>query len=212
MLRLFSYKMKVDSGFAPNPFWGILTLATCKADMRRTKKRGDWIAGFTSKQLCSDEVGEERLIYLMQVAEKVTIREYFKDDRFRDKIPVDKGDGQCIYKAGDNIYRPTCPDAWAPEHFVQLRNWSHCESNKGEDIYGEFVLIADTFFYFGKEALNLPEEVRPTVPPGQAGQGFRTYDDALAWSFIEYITAHYSVGIHGRPHRWPEGDASWDVR
>jgi hypothetical protein len=40
--------MTNDSGFAPNPFWGILTLPTRKASMRRSKKIGDWIAGFTS--------------------------------------------------------------------------------------------------------------------------------------------------------------------
>ena len=29
-MRLFAYKMTHDTGFAPNPFWGYLTLATCK--------------------------------------------------------------------------------------------------------------------------------------------------------------------------------------
>lgn len=46
--RLYSYKMTNDSGFAPNPFWGILTPVTRKASTRRSKKVGDWIAGFTS--------------------------------------------------------------------------------------------------------------------------------------------------------------------
>lgn len=35
--RLYSYKMTDDSGFAPNPLSRILTLATCKASMGRSK-------------------------------------------------------------------------------------------------------------------------------------------------------------------------------
>jgi hypothetical protein len=75
-LQLFSYKMTHDSGFAPNPFFGVLTLATCKSGMRRTKKVGTWIAGFTSKELCGDPVGEERLIYLTQIEEKLSLGDY----------------------------------------------------------------------------------------------------------------------------------------
>lgn len=86
-MRLFSYKMTNDSGFAPNPFGCTLTLATCKPQIRRYKKEGDWIAGFTSVKLAGHEVGSERLIYLMRVAEKLPMWEYFWDSRFRDKIP-----------------------------------------------------------------------------------------------------------------------------
>ena len=85
--RLYSYKMTNDSGFAPNPFSGILTLATCKASMRRSKKIGDWIAGFTSGALCGDPVGAERLVYVMKVSQKIPIAEYHGDRRFRSKIP-----------------------------------------------------------------------------------------------------------------------------
>ena len=33
-MRLFTYKMTHDTGFAPNPFWGFLTLTTCAEDTR----------------------------------------------------------------------------------------------------------------------------------------------------------------------------------
>lgn len=39
-MRLFAYKMTHDTGFAPNPFWGYLTLATCKPKIREKKRRG----------------------------------------------------------------------------------------------------------------------------------------------------------------------------
>ena len=37
-MQLISYKVKHDTGFAPNPYFGILTLATCKPAIRRSSK------------------------------------------------------------------------------------------------------------------------------------------------------------------------------
>ncbi|MBL7177318.1 MAG: DUF4976 domain-containing protein [Desulfobacteraceae bacterium] len=48
-MKLFSYIVKPDSGFSPNPFWGYCTLACCKPTIRRTAKPGDWIVGLSSK-------------------------------------------------------------------------------------------------------------------------------------------------------------------
>lgn len=39
--KLYSYKMKHDNRFAPNPLLGVLTLATCKPAMRRNTKIGN---------------------------------------------------------------------------------------------------------------------------------------------------------------------------
>jgi len=47
-------------------------------------------------------MGEERLIYLMKVAEKLHIREDFQDSRFQSKIPDMTAKGPEA-KAGDNI-------------------------------------------------------------------------------------------------------------
>ena len=101
---LYSYKMTNDSGFAPNPFYGVLTLATCKPKIRLLRKENDYIAGFTSKRLCDDEVGQERLIFLMKVTKKLTIEQYYKDADFQCKIP--SYNSGLIAKTGDNIYEP----------------------------------------------------------------------------------------------------------
>src|SRR5712671_5339411 len=34
-MRLYSYVVARDFGFAPNPFFGVCTLATCKPDIRK---------------------------------------------------------------------------------------------------------------------------------------------------------------------------------
>ncbi len=49
--KLNSYLMTHDSGFAPNPFHGHLTLTTFMTDIRRTKMLDQWGAGFASKAL-----------------------------------------------------------------------------------------------------------------------------------------------------------------
>lgn len=123
-MRLFAYKMTHDSGFAPNPFWGYLTLATCKPKIREHKRPGDWIAGFTSKTLCGDWVGDERLVFLMQVDEKVALADYFEDVRFESRIPR-PSPAAAVYRCGDNIYRPLVPNARDVSEFEQVPHSQH---------------------------------------------------------------------------------------
>ena len=210
MPNLFSYKMTHDTGFAPNPFWGILTIATCKPCIRRanTKNKGDWIAGFTSKELCGDLVDKEKLIYLMQIEEKIAFADYFVDSRFTCKIPK-LGEAQCIYRAGDNIYRPICSNPSDCNDFEQLFNPYHNENNKIKDLSGKYVLASKRFFYFGREAFIIPDNARPKVPRSQSAHGVQTRDKFRTQNFIDYIVNNWEEGVHGEPHSWPKGDLSW---
>src|SRR5680860_262940 len=124
-IRLFSYKMTHDTGFAPNPFHGMLTLANCKPCIRKCKKKGDWIADFKSKKLNEDDVKKERLVYLMKVEEKIPYEKYFTDKRFVEKKP-DYTKGITELKVGDNIYQPT-----PKGEFKQLRS-SHSKKDGQE--------------------------------------------------------------------------------
>ena len=208
-MRLFSYKLTHDTGFAPNPFWGFLTVATCKPGFRRTKCPGDWIAGFTSGQLCGDKVGEEQLIYLMKLNERIAIANYFHDPRFQRKIP-DISAQKEIYLAGDNIYKPLCPHPTNVNDFEQLPNPHHGENTKEHDILGDNVLIGTEFIYFGRNALSIPPHLRPDVPKGQSGYGAETCDTKRTQDFIKFVMQKTSAGrIQGVPHGWPEGDESW---
>lgn len=206
MLRLFSYKLTNDSGFAPNPFWGYLTLATCKPRIRASKNVDDWIAGFTSKKL-GDQPGQEKLIYLMKITDTLSIAEYFRASRFKNKVPTLSAH-DFVHKAGDNIYRPLSQGAFAPDDFEQIANPNHTDKNKLKDLSGSKVLISDDFFYFGRNALVIPSNVRPKVPKGQSSQGVRTDDQTLIQDFIIYVSRH-GKGIHGAPHKWPGNDQSW---
>ena len=65
MTRIYSYVVRYDSGFAPNPFYGFCTLATCKPDIRRAANVGDWIVGSGSNDRSIRRGGH--LVYAMQV-------------------------------------------------------------------------------------------------------------------------------------------------
>jgi hypothetical protein len=209
MLKLFSYKLTHDTGFAPNPFWGTLTLATCKPRIRLSKRKGDWIAGFTSQFLSGDPVGKEKLVYLMQVTSKLSFGDYFNSPYYSKKIP-DMSQSQCVFVAGDNIYRPV--GNRLTEKFMQLRNPYHGEDQMERDLSGKFVLASNRFYYFGREAIEVPLGMRPDIPKGQSANGSLTHDLAAAQKFIEYVTSKYHVGVHGTPHSWPVADNSWSMR
>ncbi len=201
-MRLFSYKLTCDAGFAPNPFHGSCTLATCKPQIRRSKGVGDWIAGFTSGALNGDPVGEERLIYLMEVTAKLTLGDYHLDPRFAAKIP-NLGSGRRVDAAGDNIYRP------GPEGLTMVPNRHHTpERDFHKDTGGGFVLVSTRFCYFGSRPLVVPGRLRPELPRGQSGQGARTHDPARAQAFIDFVTSQ-GEGVQAAPTHWPSGDGTW---
>jgi len=215
-MRLFSYKLTHDTGFAPNPFFGFLTLANCKPLIRRHKIIGDWIAGFTSDKLCGDNIGDERLIYLMHITNKITYYEYFNAQKYKIKIP-DLQHNDFIYKSGDNIYSPLNEYDYSLENVTTIKNMNHwdfkndceCMKNKIKDLPGIYVLISDDFYYFGKNAIVIDKQIRPDVPFGMAAHGVQTKNINKAIQFIEFIKNNYKKGIHGIPHMWPQNDISW---
>ena len=86
-----------DFGFAPNPFHGVCTLATCKPVIRRVAATGDWVLGVGGSRLRA----EGRLVFGMQVSSALTYDEYWHDPRYRDKRPVRNGSRKMV--VGDNI-------------------------------------------------------------------------------------------------------------
>ena len=146
--------MKHDNRFAPNPLFGVLTLATCKPAMRRNTKIGNWIAGWTSKQLKDSptEVGKEKLIYLAKVTQKLSFAEYW--EKYEQKRPVKTEDTKVIQRYGDNIYKPNPTN---PKEFIQIENNFHGKDKMDKDLRGEYVLICEEFYYFSRlSPLDIP--------------------------------------------------------
>ena len=89
-----------DFGFAPNPFHGYCTLATCKPRIRNVAQIGDWVMGVGGRSLQATG----KCIYLMNVSEILTFDTYlsFVDTRFRVKKPI--RNGSPVMMVGDNVY------------------------------------------------------------------------------------------------------------
>ena len=109
MGRIYSYVVRYDSGFAPNPFYGYCTLATCKPDIRRWAEVGDWVVGSASNNRSTKRGGH--LVYAMRVTETTTFDDYATDARFEAKKPFRMGSRK--QSCGDNIYfRDTLGGDW----------------------------------------------------------------------------------------------------
>src|SRR5690349_17838620 len=85
-MTLYSYCIPVDDGAAPNPFWGICTLAICKPVIRRVAKKGDWVVGTGSKELGL----ENQVVYAMQITDVESMQQYDKhcSSELKEKIPI----------------------------------------------------------------------------------------------------------------------------
>ena len=108
MPRVYSYCVARDYGFAPNPFYGFCTLATCKPIIRRKASVGDFIVGTGSKEL-----GQQgKLVYAMRVSEAMSLDEYWADLRFQVKKP--NLAGSLKKRFGDNVYH-SANGSWCQE-------------------------------------------------------------------------------------------------
>ncbi|MCD8352614.1 MAG: hypothetical protein LUC93_18585 [Planctomycetaceae bacterium] len=156
---LRSYKMTSDRGFAPNPYAGVLTLATCKPYIRKSCAiKGQWLAGFTSKALLPDEGDNVKLIYLAKISDMVPMERYW------DTYPAKRN---CA--SADNIYRRGQDGKWT------IVNCDiHNQGNMDADTVGENVIIANEYFYFGIKALRISKALssKIRIPQGTAPYGW----------------------------------------
>ena len=78
-MTLFSYIVEHDTGYAPNPFNGVCTLAYCKYPMRPHVQKDDYVIGVGKKELGN------RVVYAMRVTETMEHDCYRRDQRFEDR-------------------------------------------------------------------------------------------------------------------------------
>jgi hypothetical protein len=197
--RVFSYVVRYDYGFAPNPFEGYCTIATCKPQIRRTASVGDWVVGTGS----ADKGLAGRLVYVMQVDEILTFDDYWKDPRFARKVPTDLGAVKRAY--GDNIYRRGDDGTWLQAD--SRHSLADGKPNPGHikvDTSVDAVLVARRFSYFGGVGPTIPTSLRndfgmDLVHPSQ-GHRCRFPQElinaAIAWF------GSLDTGVLGRPADW----------
>lgn len=159
--QLYSYKMTHVTGKAPRVYEDELVLPACKPELRKNIQPGQWMAGWTSKELDNSEKGKERLIYLALVDAKISIKEFH--NRY-DKKPT------CV---PIQVAESCCDGGCPPEE--------ECEDDAP-------VVICKEFYYFGAEnALEVPSNVpRPKVPISRDIKGWKTEGENAA-RFIDFV-------------------------
>lgn len=192
--KLFTYKVKFDGGNAPNPYGTVCTLAICKPAIRRSARPGDVIVGFGCK---SNGDNEKRIIYCMVVSEVLSWKEYINkcSTTWPNKIPNSVRDqGDCIWKNTDGAHNPRL---------------SHSGHNLGDyetDVqYGENVLVADRFWYFGrgdKFKICIEDE----LPIVNRGHRSASNTREMRQAFADFFRNHFTMpsGKQGEPAIAPE--------
>ena len=197
---LFSYVVRYDAGFAPNPYHGYCTLATCKPQIRKHASVGDWVIG-TGRSRAGVRRGNH-LVYAMRVSEKLCTAEYWKDCRFERKIPeLD----HCLpeMKCGDNIYKPVGCGKWEQQPSLHSKpDLSPDEEQMKHDTKVARVLVSRDFVYFGGQAPKLPDELRigGAFNLVKKGPGYkRERREHVICEFEAWLRSLNKCGVQGDP-------------
>lgn len=195
MNKFSSYSIDRDYGFAPNPFWGYCTLATCKPVLRGHVSVGDYVAGFGGKN-----TGQlHKLIYLMKVEEIMTFSDYWNDPRFQNKKPSIYGSLKTQY--GDNIYHQDANGNWiqANSHH-SLPSSPNLVNQKNDTSYDAVLISHKEWWYFGDQAIELPACFNCFIHK-RGHKNFYNSEDFM--KLVSYVADHYpSRGRSGDPNKW----------
>lgn len=203
MSKGYTYVVSRDYGFAPNPYWKVCTLATCKPIIRKKLNVGDYVFGVSPK------AQGNRLIYAMKVTEKMSFNDYWDDLRFQNKKPTMNGTKKTAY--GDNIYRYDHEmECWfqADSHHSYAGGRLNETNRKTDTGTTDQLLISEEFFYFGSEMIDIPDEFKSTITRTKNGyplmQGQKPLTEEECLPFWNWICANKEYGRHGFPIKFSE--------
>lgn len=193
-MKICTYTLTADTGFAPNPFHGVCTLAACTPNHMGAKLLpGDWIAGFFT------DAETPCLVYAMRVREVIGYDSYYRDPRFQEKKPRLRGlpEDRC----GDNIYHKDASGKWLRDkgpHHQDARTFE-------QDTRHAIVYIGTDYAYYGNNAYRnlLPDQLRAALKNGQ-GIKYTKESEPLFSPLLRWLEA-LPIGLHGRPR---DGESS----
>ncbi|MGL1861446.1 MAG: hypothetical protein OCC46_02855 [Pseudodesulfovibrio sp.] len=190
-MKGFAYVIPRDFGFAPNPFGMSCTLATCKQDIRARAEVGDWVVGCGSAQFQL----QNKIVYAMNVCEKLSFSQYWNDERFQYKKPIMTGSLKQMY--GDNIYHRS-GGRWKQEDSHHSNaDGSINYLNLNRDTSSDNVLISSEFYYFGGNAIEIDENLARATT--KTGRGYRNINEEPLQELISFLRDRYDVGMVDTP-------------
>jgi len=209
MAKVYVYVVDRDLGFAPNPFHGICSLATCKPRIRNTAKINDWVFGVGGRRL--NATG--KCVFAMRVTRKITFNEYWETEEFKDKKPVRNGSKKMLL--GDNIYFHDLENnTWKQAHsHHSLPDGELNEYNKNRDTESSNVLLSKHFYYFGNIAPIIPPEILSEIGY-KNGINHRVYDYNVARKLVKWIEDNFSDSLNlvlADPFNFDKSEAHYSV-
>jgi hypothetical protein len=199
-MRLFSYVVEHDFGFAPNPFHGFCTLATCKPAIRSTARIDDYVVGTGS----AVHQRQGYIVYFMRVDQIVTFEEYWTSERFAVKKP--RLNAAKTVAFGDNIYHKE-NGVWVQADSFHSRPGGHVhEENLRTDTRSDKVLVGQRFAYWGGSGPEIPAEYRQRGRNVLAGRGHKSRSlSHFAEDFVGWLQTLTQGGYLGSPTDWAPG-------
>jgi hypothetical protein len=193
-MTLYSYVVRWDHGFAPNPFYGVCTLATCKPGIRKHAKIGDWVLGTGS----AGRKMADRAVFLMRVESDMTFGEYWTEYPLKRAVL----NGGMKVRFGDNIYhRNKKTGVWIQEDSRHSQHGAVVnEVNLKRDTgTTDRVLLSTDFVYWGDKA--------PKMPAGLAKfhighPSYEKFTDIEAAPLLAWVKLMNQSGRIGDPIDW----------
>ncbi len=188
---MYFYVVDRDFGFAPNPFHGCCTLATCKPQIRARAQIGDWVVGTGGRRLRSTG----HCIFAMRVSRTLSFDEYWSSTEYFDKRPVRNGSSRMM--VGDNIYhRNSATAEWiqTDSHHSNPNGTVNID-NLEKDTGADRVLISNNFFYFGKQAPRVPQVILDEMGYRNR-QGYRVFEQSDCTMFLEWLHENFGRDLN----------------
>lgn len=173
MSFIYKYVITVDTGVAPCVDEGLLSLCICKPKIRKTAQVGDWIIATGSRPKISRT---PKVVFAAKVTEIKTMEQYAVENEGR-RDCIYRFDGLSLIHNGSQIHGD--------------------RKNQNKDISGRFCLISKQFWYFGRDAIELPEPLHGLHHRGQ-GHG-KIRDEHTVQAACAFFSQK-QCGVLGQPN------------
>jgi hypothetical protein len=182
MPKVYFYVVDRDFGFAPNPFHGSCTLATCKPKIRARARIGDWVIGMGGARL--NATG--RCLFAMHVGQTRSFNEYWSDPDYFDKRPVRNGSSRMV--VGDNVYHsdPTTNEWHQADSHHSNSDGTVNTHNLNKDTKTDRILISSNFFYFGALAPAVPQMILDRMGYRNC-RDYRVFEQSSCMEFLTWL-------------------------
>jgi len=157
--------------------------------IRRNAEPGDTVIG-TGSARCGLS---GKLIYAMRVEAVLTFEQYWKSYPSKQPSPSTQ-----VKALGDNIWHRDASGNWCCAAGAR-----HGERNRQRDLKGRNVLVSREYYYFGRDAITIPDRFRRLIAPTQGHKN--TNDSHLISRFWEWVAANApKLGRIGLPFDFAE--------